>query len=271
MKLQRLKQLLFAHLVAVTCCAAMADIDGGTGVQAGINMLFTALVGSDLCLLGMGMAAVAEWPPRKRASLLAKSTGWIWLVTFIVMIRARYLPPAFVLLLPLLVSSVAFGFGIGMRIWHVRLVSAADAFEGAAEPFQFTLRHLLMWVSTLAVLLAVARGLHSTASLHIEGKIAYTVAVLAVMSLLTAGIVLATLWATLGAGRPVARLPMAVSLAAIGGLAPAYCFKRPDPWAYVGLAIVAAGLSTITAASLLVVRRCDYRLVVERAVRHRDD
>lgn len=260
-RLRRLKRLLFAHLAAVTCCAVFTDING-SGMYAGMNMLFTALVGSELCLLGLGMAAVVQWPPRwKPLSLLVTGTGWVWLATVFVLVRTGSMPPSFLLLLPPFVSLAAFGFGLAMRGRSVGLVSVTDAPGDASEPLQFTLRHLLVWVSTTAVLLAIARGLHSTAPSQLEGGIAYTIAVLGVMSVLTAGIVLATLWATLGSGRPVYRLPLAIALAAIGGLAPAYCFDRPSPWAYVALAIVAVMLSGIVATTLLAVRQCGYRLV----------
>lgn len=70
-KARPLKKLAFVHLAAVTCCALVTDIDNGSGVQSVINMLFTSLVGSELCLLGLGMAAIVEWPPRrKRISFL---------------------------------------------------------------------------------------------------------------------------------------------------------------------------------------------------------
>jgi hypothetical protein len=262
---QRFKRLVFTHLAAVSCCAVATDVNNGSGAQASINMLFAALVGSGLCLLALGMAAVVKWPPPwKHLSVLANGTCWIWLVTVFVLVRTRSIPPPFLLLLPQFVSLVAFGFGLVMRRKGLRLVPATDALDGASEPFQFTLRQLLTWVSTTAALLAIARGLHSTASLHLERGIAYTIAVLAVMSLVTAGVVLAMLWGTLGIGRPVLRLPFAFTLAAIGGLAPAYCFDRPSPWAYLGLAIVAVMLSAIVAATLLIVRKCGYRLVVFR-------
>ena len=263
-----LKKLAIVHLAAVTCCAIVTDIDRGTGVQAAINMLFTALVGSDLCLLGLGMAAIVEWPPRrKRISFLLNGMAWIWVVTLFVMARTRSFPPPFIFLLPPLVSFAALVFGMALRLRGVGLVATADPLGDSLEPLQFTLHRLLSWVTATAVLLAIARGLHSTMSLHVETSVAFTFAVLGVMSLITAGIVLATLWATLGVGRPVQRLPLAVSLAAIGGLAPPYCLGRPSPWAYLLLAVVAAMLSAIAATTLLFVRKCGYRLVDTRGSR----
>jgi len=262
---RKLKWLGIGHLVAVTGFAAVADVSGDSAVQAAINMLFTALVGSELCLLGLGMAAVAKWQPEGRClSLLAKSTCWVWLLIEFVAARTGTLPPLFILLMPPLVTLASFGFGLAIRAWGVRLVSAVDDMDGVEEPFQFTLRHLLAWTGTIAVLLAIARGLRTSTSVHDEGGIAYAVLMLAVICLLTASIVIATLWATLGIGRPSSRVPIAVSLAAIVGLSPAYCFDRPSPWAYVGLSAVAAMLSIIAAPSLLVVRGCGYRLVARR-------
>ena len=260
-----LKKLAFVHLAAVTCCAVVTDIDKGTGGQAAINMLFTALVGSDLCLLGLGMAAIVAWPAKwQRIPILVLCTGCIWLVAIFVMARARSLPPPFMVFLPMAVNLGAFGFGSLLRRLRLGLVVAAEPLDGASEPMQFTLRRLLMWVTATAVLLAIARRLHSTGSLHVETAIAYTIAVLGVMSLLTAGIVVTTLWATLGSGPPFQRLPIAISLATVGGLAPAYCFDRPSPWAFIALAIVAAMLSVIAATTLLFVRKCGYRLVNTR-------
>lgn len=261
-KARRLKTALFAHIAAVTCCAAVADIDNGSGAQCGINMLFTALVGSDLCLLGLTTAAIVEWPTRRRRILLLLTgVGWVWLLCVFIMVRARSYSPPFLFLLPGFVTVAAFGFGVAMRVRGIALAVNSRALGGASEPLQFTLRRLLQWVAATATLLAIAKALHSTASLHLERGIAYTIAMLGVMSLLAAGIVLATMWATLGSGRPVRRLPFAFFLAVAGGLTPAYCFDRPSPWAYVLIAITAAMLSAIAGATLLVVRDCGYRLV----------
>lgn len=117
-----LKKLAFVHLAAVTCCAIVTDIDQGAGARAVVNMLFTSLVGSDLCLLGLGMAAIVEWPLRwQRISFLLNGTAWIWLATFFVMARTRTFPPPFIFLLPPFVSFASLAFGVAMRIRGVRL------------------------------------------------------------------------------------------------------------------------------------------------------
>lgn len=77
---------------------------------------------------------------------------------------------------------------------------------------------------------------------------------------ITASAAVTTLWAVLGTGRPWQRLPFAVTLAASGGLLPAYYFSATRAGHFL-LAAVAALISLITAASLAVVRHAGYRLV----------
>jgi hypothetical protein len=127
------------------------------------------------------------------------------------------------------------------------------------DPFQFTLGRLLLLTGAVALCLGAARAIRdsSLSESRLEGL--YELVVLSVVCSLTAIAALAALWAMLGVGRPRARLPLAIGLAAAVGLLPAYCFDRPLA-AYVILAAVASLLSILTAASLYVLRQAGYRL-----------
>jgi hypothetical protein len=110
--------------------------------------------------------------------------------------------------------------------------------------------------------LAIGRAIRAFEPQHDRETFAFAITALIVICVVTATIVMTTLWAVLGSGRPLLRLPFAVALAAAAGLVPAFYFAVM-PLGYIILAGVAALLSLVTAASLFVVRRCGYRLVRE--------
>lgn len=257
-----LRSLVKAHIVAIVVCAALADVNSASPGHYCVNSLFTALVASQLCLLGMAVVVAAECPHRNRRWLrrIAFSTLGVWMLTFVVSARDTSDPPLAIWLLAPAVSTVAGLFGFMLWAWGARLVRLEGELDATGEAFQFTLRHLLALTAGIAVLLAVGRAFRALIPQLSEELIPFGALLLLMISIVTASATVTTLWAMLGTGRPVQRLPFAVALAASGGLLPAYYFNA-TPEGHLILLAVAALISLITAASLAVVRREGYRLV----------
>ena len=254
--------LVKVHFGAIIVCAGLADVDDPSPGHFCVNSLFTALVASQLCLLGMAAAVAAERPHNHKQWLrrIAVVTLGVWMLTFVVFARDTSDVPLFIWLLAPAVSTVACASGFGLRAWGVRLIRIDGASDEVVEAFQFTLRHLLALTAGVAVLLAIGRAFRALTSRLDEELFPLGVIALAVLGVVTAGAAVTTLWAVLGTGRPWQRLPFAVTLAASGGLLPAYYFSVPRAGHFI-LAAVSGLISLIMAASLFVVRRAGYRLV----------
>ena len=124
--------------------------------------------------------------------------------------------------------------------------------------FQFSIRHLLLTTALVAIVLGIGRGVQSISDQDPESVLVATIPLCVIM------VELATLWATLGMGQSLFRLAGVVPLSFGIGTIPMF---------YVGV-LEEANLRTMaqfsgifgfqaifSAASLLVVRSCGWRLV----------
>ena len=261
----KLRRLAAAHIVAGLGLAAFVDVNAGLDwFPSSINALFTALIGSELGLLGLGMAAAIGQPANRARSActIGAATLWVWLLTFFALgaaNRSPPSPPAFILWLAPWMSLASWAFGCVLWAWGVRLLRVASSSDALTEAFQFTIRQLFVLTALVAALLAAGRVIRAVVTRD-RGVLMYESAAVVVVAIAAATIVLTSLWSALGSGRPARRLPIALAVAAASGVVPAFYFDLP-PLAYLILAGVAVLLSFITAESLLVVRRCGYRLV----------
>ena len=127
-----------------------------------------------------------------------------------------------------------------------------------SESFQSLICHLLLATTVVGLLLGFGQGVRAISNTNTD-----TVAVV-VFPVCFILVELATLWASLGIGRPIPRLAVVVPTAFVVGAIPVY-YLEDVGHAKLGRFIIwsaAVGLqSIITAASLLVVRSCGWRLV----------
>ena len=127
-----------------------------------------------------------------------------------------------------------------------------------SKRFQFTIRHVLLATGVVAVVLGMGRGVRSINNLNTVAVMTYPPCFVMVE--------LATLWATLGVGRPLPRLAVVVPTAfGVGTLATYNVYGRFEQAGFGSLWMLwsaALGLQAIiTAVSLLVVRSCGWRMV----------
>jgi hypothetical protein len=266
-----LVQIVICHLAAGIVCAAAVDVNVMSIFTLIVNSLFTAVIGCDLCLLGIGVPVAMQRAAgrRKRVVLLVASTLWLWLLTFAVLWSAKPVsPPAFILLLAPAVSFAACVFGMAIWALGVRLVHTHGDTADDVGPFRFGIRHLFAVMAIVGGLLALGRICRDSGLHTIYMSTAFQVAVLLMLSVSTAGIAGITLWASLSRGAPLHRVPVAIAAAAAIGFLPGYYFDLP--WTgYAILAAVAAVLSIISAVTLLAVRRCGFRLIHATSSRRR--
>lgn len=261
----KLRRLAAAHFLAGLGLAAFVNPNVSVdSVPASINVLFTALIGSELGLLGLCLAAAVAQPANRSRSTFAigAATLWVWLLAFFALGAVKPSPPsppALILWLAPVVSLASWAFGFALWAWGVRLIRVGNSSDALIEAFQFTIRHLFWLTGLVAVLLGVGRAIRAVVTRD-RGALIYEGAAVAVVAVVAAAIVLTSLWSALGGGRPAWRLPVALAVAAASGTVPAFYFDLPK-LAYLVLAVIAVLLSFITAESLLVARHCGYRLV----------
>jgi hypothetical protein len=128
----------------------------------------------------------------------------------------------------------------------------------ASEGFQFSIRHLLLATAFVAVVLGIGRSVRTLSDTQ-SGVIA-----VAIFPPCFVMVELATLWAALGIGQPTPRLAVVVPTAFVVGAIPVFYVPSPFDQSLSELVIwpIVVGLqSIITAASLLIVRSCGWRLI----------
>jgi hypothetical protein len=151
-----------------------------------------------------------------------------------------------------------------LRWAELRRVEAAGP-RPDAEGLRFSIRGLMLFTLGVALLMGGARGTRQA-----FGHLGPGLFVTAVWSLSLVVLALAACWATLGPGRPWARVA-AVSLGAVAsGALFAYGIGEDRSWESLGyFVIITAGQSALVLASLLVVRSAGLRLLARSAPRER--
>jgi hypothetical protein len=141
------------------------------------------------------------------------------------------------------------------RLRLVDLASTAPASEG----IQFSIRHLLLATAIVAVVLGIGRGVRTITDTQWVNVVA-----VAIFPPCFIMVELATLWASLGIGRPIPRLAVVIPTAFVVGAVPAFYLPGPptqESWQYFIWPAIVGLQALITAGSLLVVRSCGWRLV----------
>jgi hypothetical protein len=121
------------------------------------------------------------------------------------------------------------------------------------------IRHLLLATAIVALVLGIGRGIRT-----ISNRQSDIVVVVAVFPPCLVMVELATLWAALGIGRPIPRLAVVVPTAFVVGVIPVFYvpgLSNPSISELIIWPAIIGLQSIITAASLLVIRSCGWRLV----------
>lgn len=147
-----------------------------------------------------------------------------------------------------------------LRRCGMRLMQPDEVFlTSATEAIQFSLKQLLLLISAAAIVLAAARVLHAFSLLGSEIPLATGILLAICIGVVFAAQTLASLWATLGLGRWLWRLPAPFLLTALGGALMGYADggsrDHYDFW------IRTTVLQTVVVVvTLLVIRVLGYRL-----------
>jgi hypothetical protein len=127
---------------------------------------------------------------------------------------------------------------------------------------QFSIRHWFLATAVFGVLLTIGIGIRGIFTGLAQGQVDFV----AVAGPGLVVIQLAILWAGLGTGRALVRLMILLPLTFGIGLVP-YCTRYPvSEWVWGRAshwAVICGFVGLITAGSLLVVRSCGYRLVLQ--------
>jgi len=137
---------------------------------------------------------------------------------------------------------------------RLRLAHLANRFP-ASEGFQFSIRHLLLVTTFVAVVLGIGRGVRTISITQSNMVAVATFPPCFIM------VELATLWAALGLGRPLPRLAVVVPTAFVVGAIPGFYLPGSGILELIIWPVVVGLQAIITACSLLVFRSCGWRLV----------
>lgn len=218
-------------------------------------ILHLAILFSNAGLLGL-WAAVGQAPHRIRLpAVVAALTG----LASTMFIQNRYGPTWEGAMLDFLIiflpALVVFGTVSGLQFVNRPLtICQVGESQPVPEDLQFTIKQMLLITTAIAVIVAVAKWLHS---FEITDGFRSDIILLAVLVPCFSIVELATFWAALGLGNPLRRLMLLLPVAGCVGVIPPLYLEGMSAmdWArLLGLQVA------ITAASLLIVRTCGWRL-----------
>jgi hypothetical protein len=253
--------LVVAHVVGVTLLAWLIKFDFESNVA---ESLFAALTQVQIGLLATwaGLSTV-KWPSRLFGAMVGAtwlmglvaevSDGHLWLSRWLLCVVAAVVP---LLMILAVLAPVRFG---GLTLCRS---SSADAVKAVGRP-QFSIRCLLVLTAAVAIALFIY---------DVTGRIHPYLPELLLFYTRFVPITLAAIWATLMARLSVWRFCAVVSSWLLVGFFPYPVLTIIRNWgddilwqipsAFFFVAPLATFLhTTILLASLLVVRRCGYRLV----------
>jgi hypothetical protein len=192
-----------------------------------------------------------------RLPAVVAATALAWAVLFIMNPMAKLFDFLNITLtvMPILVVLSVKRYSRG----RLRLAHLANE-SPAAKRFQFSIRHLLLATAVVAVLLGIGGGVRTFINTH------GSIMAVAILSPFFVMVELATLWAALGVGKPTLRLAVVVPTAFVIGTVPMYYFYgrlvgQGFGWMWMLLSGMFGCHAIISAASLLVVRSCGWRML----------
>jgi hypothetical protein len=229
------------------------------------NLACLAMVSSQICLLAIwGGLGTRPWPLRLVAVAIGVAGVWAMSVTTAGSwgnAHGTRITGFMALGAALAVSGSLWS----LRRWWARLERLDTGFAGTpTEGLQFKVLHLLLLTALVAASLGAGEAVRAFRRQPCPWQSLADCLIFAVMVLCAASLGLATLWACLGLGSPLVRIPIVLCLAVIVGLLPPF-YMDADWERYRNWAALMALQTLIVAGSLLVFRSCGYRLVKVRS------
>jgi hypothetical protein len=248
----RIKLLIVLHLVGVPYLSHLSAGHYWPHLSA---VAAHAAQGADAALVGL-WAALGRTPIWLRFPVAIVALTGLWLSMALDPNSSSTVAMRWNLLYACLPAIAVFG-AIRCFRWQNKRVYVYRDMQ-SPERFQLTIKQLLILTTAVAVVFAIGRGLY--VSNH-TGGIGYMFARPIVTSSCSAAVGLAVFWAALGIGRPLWRLLLVVPASGLVGFVPPLYHPWVAPVAidWVRMMWIEAA---ITAATLLVVRSCGWRLCI---------
>jgi hypothetical protein len=221
------------------------------------------------CLLGMWLGLGSTARSKRVAGALLGLLGCAAIFAFIQWsVQGR--GGGFVALFGLM-SIVTLVLAIGpaavccaLRKWRSQLLLIETGGSSCVtDGLQFSLRHMLTFVTIVAILLSIGRSARTfLGEYNTSLEIVQTLTFMGLLILCFTSVTLGTIWATLGFGSPHVRLVVVIILAFLVGVLFSYSAGNSieDFWR---MPVEMVGAATFAIGSLLLVRRAGYRMVVQ--------
>jgi len=258
--------LVAGHVVAGLLLGSIVYLKVDTGADLRPLMIaLDALVFAEAGLLGIWVALGTARPLRWVPVVLA-ITAYLGavLVTAYHSWQTDTIAKHLLLEIALPTFSLLFILSV-MRHGQRRLrLTHSAVWSTTCAGLQFSIRHVLLATAVVAVVLGMGRGISTFADMVGKGAFlaeARLELFVATLSPCLIVVDLATLWAALGTGRPPPRLAVVLPMAFVVGTIPIYYLGNEDSSSFVVWSVIFGLQAIITAASLLVVRSCGWRLV----------
>jgi len=263
----RIGILTGSHLLLGLIMVPVAASFPGLQQVAWIVVWYMGFVCCEILLFGMWMGfSTSRWWI-KLVGLLA-AMAWLGALSLAPIPNSLDQAPIIMALAggPLLVVAGSCGF---CRRWFAKL-ECRNGWNSlpVLEELQFSLKSVISLTVVVAVLLAVGRFMQ-----WIDPRIETGIGIVFIISVFALTAVLATgmlVWASLGPGQAIVRVPIVTGAMILLGLLPPYSMGGPAFRYFVWISVMAV-VAVCTAGSLLVVRSCGYRLIRLRDVENQPE
>jgi hypothetical protein len=255
--MKRLGIAVGLQVLAGLITGAMLATDYPPAPAEAVPVLYLATTSSQCALLAI-WGSVGSKRTSKRAAGLVAGTIYLWLNLAFAMGTPGALDQWLIAFA--LVACAIGALWASLMVtsgWRPGFAMARDpSADERASALQFSLRHIMVLVVAVAVVLTAGRLVRATE----KSDTLEIAAVCIVLAVCLAEASLAALWATLSQGPIIARLGVAMGLALLTGFIPPFYFDLA-PRDYFLVMLVAIVSQAFTIATLLVARRCGYRLI----------
>jgi hypothetical protein len=257
----RLHALVVAHVVAGVALSWAARVYPATTMGVSVASLFFAQ-----CALLALWAGFGTTPPSLRYLGTALGGTYLW---FVVTIATHAFENAqgkdliaFAVLVAACVIPVVALF-LALQRWGPRLVVChASEIPAIHQPFQFSIKHLLLLALCVAAALAVGRGVRSIDPRY-QNSWPHILLICAVLGTCSLHLILAAVWACLAADKLSLRKSLAFAAALLVGLIPPFYFgqeRHPDDFLFCCVT-TPAGTQAVAMLSLDVLRSAGFRVM----------
>jgi hypothetical protein len=159
---------------------------------------------------------------------------------------------------------------VGRRVVHFTQLYDADDLRSKRMSFQFTLRQMFAWTLSAAMVAALTRFVFNAMPREFHESALTELMISGGACIALGAVSCASVWASLGNGNPVVRLPIVVVVVAVIA-ALAVGLLGADLEDLVIITLSAAMVPILVGAALLMLRSAGFRLVGRRSRTTRDD